>query len=199
VHLSLYFPSLSDWGGMFVYVLGNPDLFIRQSTVMTGAIGLLAATLTYSWRPRFLTRFLEAVTPTLIVILVIFSLGSLALSIEIWLRFHDSLPYECGVQLVSGAGHFVLGTVLIRALWPWVGRVSRRSWIKARLAGGVYWSLQVSLIEPEWFSFQGQRALILGVFWIGMIIYFILNYDCWRALNGQKSLFGPLPREVEEG
>lgn len=193
-------PSLRDLGSLLYYVAGNPDLFIRQSTVMTSAIGILAATLTYTWRPRFLTRFLEVVAPTLVLVLGVFSLGALALSLEIWFRFHDSIPYESGVQLISGVEHFLVGAILIVALRPWIRNVGARDWVKARAVAGLYWTFQVAVLEPEWFSFQGQRTLILGLFWLAIVGHLILTYDRWRELQGLKSLLGPLPpREIKEG
>ena len=125
-------PTIGDIGGLLAYVFGNPYLFISSTTAMTS--GLLLGAVLVSVLPRR-THTLRRVAPTLAVILTYFGLGSIVLSTEILLRFHDSIPNETEIQFVSGLGHLVeaaIGIALLSAYlrgtrgWSGSGRTPSR-------------------------------------------------------------------------
>ena len=150
-------PTVTDIGGLFVYILGNPYLFISSSTVMTS--GLIIGAVVVSVLPRRL-GVLHTVAPTLAVILAYFGIGSFALSFEILLRFHSSIPYETEVQFVSGIGHLAEALVGLIVLFPHIRRHTRMQWLWAHTVALAYWTFQVSVLTPPWFSFQGQREIV---------------------------------------
>src|SRR5216117_3910979 len=116
VHASAL-PTIGDIGGLLVYLFGNPYLFISSTTAMTS--GLLLGAVLVGVLPRR-THKLRRIAPTLVVILTYFGLGSLMLSTEILLRFHDSIPNETEIQFVSGIGHFIEAAIGIALLLPYV-------------------------------------------------------------------------------
>ena len=150
-------PSLWDIGGLFGYLFGNPWLFISSTTVMTTSlvIGAVAAA-ALPQRDAILGR----IAPTLALILAYFGIGSFLLSIEIVLRFHDSIPYETEIQFVSGIGHLVVAIVGIAMLWSYLRRRPNHAWLAAHNVALGYWTFQLAVLTPPWFSFQGQRQLI---------------------------------------
>jgi len=156
VHASVI-PSLWDIGGLLGYVFGNPWLFISSTTVMTTGliIGAVAAT-ALPQRAAILGR----IAPTLALILAYFGIGSFLLSIEIVLRFHDSIPYETEVQFVSGIGHLAVAATGIALLWSHLRARPGRLWLAAHNVALGYWTFQLAVLTPPWFSFQGQRELI---------------------------------------
>ena len=76
------------------------------------------------------------------------------------MRFHDSIPYETEVQLVSGIGHLLVAIVGIAMLWSYLQRRPNRAWLAAHNVALGYWTFQLAVLTPPWFSFQGQRELI---------------------------------------
>lgn len=150
-------PSLWDIGGLFGYVFGNPWLFISSTTVMT--TGLIIGTAIVTVLPQR-TAILGRIAPTLALILAYFGIGSLLLSVEIVLRFHDSIPYETEVQLVSGIGHFVVAGIGLALLWPHLDARPGRVWLASHNVALGYWTFQLAVLTPPWFSFQGQREIV---------------------------------------
>lgn len=156
MHHASVIPSIGDIGGLVSYLLFNPYLFISSSTVMTS--GLLIGAVAVSLLP-FRARPLRAVAPTLAIVLVYFGIGSFALSIEILLRFHSSIPYETEVQFVSGIGHLIEALVGLAIVAPHLRHHTRAAWLWAHTVALSYWAFQVSVLTPPWFSFQGQREI----------------------------------------
>lgn len=151
-------PSINDLGGLVVYLFDNPYLFISSTTVMTS--GLLIGAVAVSILPR---RFgvMHAVAPTLAVILAYFGFGSFALSTEILLRFHSSIPYETEIQFVSGLGHLAEALVGLAVLFPHVRHHTKLEWLWAHTFALTYWTFQIAVLTPPWFSFQGQHDLVI--------------------------------------
>ena len=150
-------PSINDLGGLVTYLFYNPYLFISSSTVMTS--GLLLGAVVVSILPRRL-GLMQWIAPTLAVILAYFGIGSFALSTEILLRFHSSIPYETEVQFVSGIGHLAEALVGLAVLFPHVRHHTTVEWLWAHTAALSYWTFQIAVLTPPWFSFQGQRELV---------------------------------------
>jgi hypothetical protein len=153
-------PGVTDLAGMVTYVLGNPYLFISSSTVMTtavvAAIGALAlAALRWSAPRRLIVRS----APTLTWVFAYFGGGSFALSVEILARFHDDIPLETETQFVSGVGHLVVAIAGIAIVAPFA-RHRPADWLLANAIALLYWTVQVVALDPPWFHFQGQGALI---------------------------------------
>ena len=153
-------PGVTDLAGMVSYVFGNPYLFISSSTVMTTAVVLAigaAALASLRWaRPR---AVIARSAPTLTCLLAYFGVGSFALSLEIMARFHDAIPFETETQFVSGIGHLAIALVGIAILVPFVRRAAG-DWLLANAVALLYWAVQVLVLDPPWFQFQGQGALI---------------------------------------
>jgi hypothetical protein len=175
VHASVI-PSLWDIGGLFGYLFGNPWLFISSTTVMTTGliIGAVAAT-ALPQRAAILGR----IAPTLALILAYFGIGSFLLSIEIVLRFHDSIPYETEVQFVSGIGHLVVASVGLALLWSYLRGRPARAWLAAHNIALAYWAFQLAVLTPPWFSFQGQRDLITTAALVMLTVAAAANAALW--------------------
>ncbi len=150
-------PSLWDIGGLFGYLFGNPLLFISSTTAMT--TGLVIGALAVAALPQR-DAILGRIAPTLALILAYFGIGSFLLSVEIVLRFHDSIPYETEVQFVSGIGHLVVAIAGIALLRSYLRTRPARTWLAAHNIALGYWTFQLAVLTPPWFSFQGQRELI---------------------------------------
>ena len=116
-------PTIGDIGGLLAYVLGNPFLFISSTTVMTSGLLLCAALV--SVLPQR-TLVLRRAAPTLAIILTYFGLGSLVLSSEILIRFHDAIPNETETQFVSGLGHLAEAAIGVALLAPYLGCTRER-------------------------------------------------------------------------
>jgi hypothetical protein len=177
VHASAL-PSIGDIGGLFAYVFANPYLFISSTTVMT--TGLLLGAALVSVLP-LRTQTLRRGAPTLAVILTYFGLGSIALSTEILIRFHDTIPHETEVQFVSGLGHFVEAAIGIALLSPHLRGRTRRDWLWAHTFALAYWTFQVAVLTPPWFAFQGQREAVLRVVLVMLTGAATLNVLLWRT------------------
>jgi hypothetical protein len=177
VHASAL-PSISDIGGLLAYVLGNPYLFISSTTVMTS--GLLLGAVVVSVLPHR-THNLRRLAPTLAVILAYFGLGSIALSTEILLRFHDSIPNETEIQFVSGLGHLVEAAIGIALLSPYLRGHARTDWMWAHTVALGYWTFQVAVLTPPWFEFQGQREAVLRVVLVMLAAASTVNVLFWRT------------------
>jgi hypothetical protein len=177
MHASLV-PTASDLAGLVAYVLGNPYLFISSSTVMT--TGLVLGAVAVSMVPRG-APVMRVVAPPLAMVLLYFGLGSLVLSTEILVRFHDTIPDATETQFASGIGHLLEAAAGIAVLTPHLRFRSRRSWIVANAVAVAYWSAQVMILTPPWFAFQGQlevvRAAALGALAAGALVSAVL----WRA------------------
>lgn len=177
MHASLV-PTASDLAGLVAYVLGNPYLFISSSTVMT--TGLVLGAVAVSMVPRS-APVMRIVAPPLAVVLLYFGLGSLVLSTEILVRFHDTIPDPTETQFASGIGHLLEAAAGIAILTPHLRYRSRRTWIVGNAIAVAYWSAQVMVLTPPWFAFQGQlevvRAAALGALAAGALVSAVL----WRA------------------
>lgn len=174
-------PSINDLGGLVSYLFRNPYLFISSTTVMTS--GLLIGAVVASVLPR---RFgvMHWIAPTLAVILAYFGFGSITLSTEILLRFHSSIPYETEVQFVSGIGHLGEALVGIAVLAPHLRHHTRLEWLSAHTAALAYWTFQIAVLTPPWFSFQGQHDIVLGCALLMLAIAAGVNALLWmRAVE----------------
>jgi hypothetical protein len=177
VHASAL-PTIGDIGGLLAYVFGNPYLFISSTTVMTS--GLLVGAVLVSVLPNR-THVLRHLAPIVAVILTYFGLGSLVLSSEILLRFHDTIPAETEIQFVSGLGHLIEATLGIALLSPFLRGHTRTDWLWAHTVALFYWTFQVAVLTPPWFAFQGQREAVLRVV-LGMLVFAAtLNLLLWRS------------------
>lgn len=173
-------PSFDDIGGLFAYLLSNPYLFISSSTVMT--TGLLVGVAAVSLVPRRIP-LLHHVVPTLAVILAYFGVGSFVLSLEIIVRFHDTIPYETEVQFVSGIGHLLEAAIGLAILTPHLRRHTRREWLWAHTAALSYWTFQVAVLTPPWFSFQGQREVVTTAALLLLALAAGLNAVLWARTH----------------
>jgi hypothetical protein len=177
VHASA-FPSIGDIGGLLAYVFGNPYLFVSSTTVMTS--GLLLGAVLVSVLPNR-TVLLRRCAPTIAVILTFFGLGSLVLSTEILLRFHDTIPSETEIQFVSGLGHLIEATIGIAVLIPYLRNQTKTDWLWAHTVALAYWTFQVAVLTPPWFAFQGQHEGVLRVVLVMLVIAATLNVLLWRT------------------
>jgi hypothetical protein len=177
VHASAL-PSFGDIGGLFAYVFGNPHLFISSTTVMT--TGLLIGAVLVSVLPNR-TGMLRRGAPTLAVILTYFGLGSIVLSSEILIRFHDTIPHETEIQFVSGLGHLIEAAIGVALLLPYLRGRTRADWLWAHTFALAYWTFQVAVLTPPWFSFQGQREAVLHVVLVMLAGAATLNVLWWRS------------------
>jgi hypothetical protein len=177
VHASAL-PTIDDIGGLLAYVLGNPFLFISSTTVMTS--GLLLGAVVVSVLPRR-THMLRRIAPTLAVILTYFGLGSLVLSLEILLRFHDTIPNETEIQFVSGLGHLAEAGIGIALLAPYLRGRTREQWLWAHTLALAYWTFQVAVLTPPWFAFQGQREAVIYIVLIMLALAATANVLLWRS------------------
>ena len=171
-------PSIGDIGGLFTYVFGNPHLFISSTTVMT--TGLLLGAVLVSVLPQR-AQMLRRAAPTLAVILAYFGLGSIVLSTEILIRFHDTIPHETEIQFVSGLGHLIEAAIGIALLVPYLRSRDRRDWLWAHTFALAYWTFQVAVLTPPWFAFQGQREAVLHVVLVLLTGAATLNLLLWRS------------------
>lgn len=169
-------PSVSDIGGLVVYLFGNPYLFISSSTAMTS--GLLIGAAAISIVPRR-SPLLHAVAPALFLIFAYFGAGSFVLSLEILLRFHATLPYETGVQFVSGIGHLLLAFAGMAVLLPRLGGHGSGAWLLANTIALAYWTFQVVVLTPPWFAFQGQRELVTATALLLLALAGAVNAALW--------------------
>ncbi|HEY6201579.1 MAG TPA: hypothetical protein VI056_00920 [Candidatus Limnocylindria bacterium] len=142
--------------------------------------GLLLGAALVSVLPRR-AYTLRRVAPTLAVILAYFGLGSIVLSTEILLRFHDTIPNETEVQFVSGLGHLVEAALGIALLGSYLRGRTRVEWLWAHTLALGYWTFQVAVLTPPWFAFQGQREVVLQVVLLMLIIAAALNVLLWRT------------------
>jgi hypothetical protein len=177
VHASAV-PTIDDIGGLFAYIVTNPYLFISSTTVMTS--GLLLGAVLVSVLPQR-RHLLRRIAPTLAVILTYFGLGSIALSTEILLRFHDTIPNETEIQFASGLGHFFEAAIGIALLAAYLRGHSRAAWLWAHTLALAYWTFQVAVLTPPWFAFQGQREAVLQVVLVMLLLAATMNVALWRA------------------
>jgi len=175
VHASA-FPSFLDIGALFAYLWGNPYLFISSSTAMTS--GLLIGAVLVSVMPRRVP-LLHTVAPTLAVILAYFGVGSFTLSVEILARFHSSIPVETEVQFVSGIGHLVEALVGLALLSPQLRRHTATDWLWAHTIALAYWTFQVTVLTPPWFSFQGQGGVVTNTALLLLAVAAAVNALMW--------------------
>jgi hypothetical protein len=179
VHASAI-PSIWDIGGLVGYLVGNPWLFISSTTVMT--TGLIMAAVVATALPQR-GVLLRRIAPSLALLLAYFGLGSIALSTQILIRFHDSIPYETEVQFISGLGHLFEAAAGIALLFPYLRHRSAREWLTGHNVALAYWMFQIAVLTPPWFSFQGQRQLILGAALSAFLLAAIVNATLWSRLS----------------
>ena len=122
----------------------------------TGLVIGAAAAAVFPQRAATLGR----IAPTLALILAYFGIGSFLLSVEIVIRFHDTIPYETEVQFVSGIGHLLVAGAGLALLWSYLRQRPARAWLVAHNVALGYWTFQLAVLTPPWFSFQGQREVI---------------------------------------
>src|SRR3979411_3301360 len=169
-------PTLGDIGALLAYVFGNPYLFISSTTVMTS--GLLVGAVLVSVLPNR-SHLLRRAAPTLAVILTYFGLGSIVLSTEILVRFHDTIPGETEVQFVSGLGHLVEASFGLGLLAPFLRDRTRAHWLWAHTLALAYWTFQVAVLTPPWFAFQVQREAVLTTVLMMLTLAAALNVLLW--------------------
>lgn len=177
LHTSLV-PTANDLAGLLAYILGNPYLFISSSTVMT--TGFLIGAVAVSIVPRT-APLLRVVAPPLVMVLVYFGLGSIALATEILIRFHAQIPDATETQFASGIGHLVEAVVGIAVLVPHMRRRSRQTWIVANALAVTYWTAQVILLTPPWFAFGDQLELMRAFAFSSLAIGALLSLALWRT------------------
>ncbi len=177
VHASAV-PTIDDIGGLLAYIVGNPYLFISSTTVMTS--GLLLGAVLVSVLPKR-TLMLRRIAPTLAVILSYFGLGSIALSTEILIRFHHTIPSETEIQFVSGLGHLFEAAIGIALLASYLRGHSGTAWLWAHTLALAYWTFQVAVLTPPWFAFQGQREAVLFVVMVMLAVAATTNVLLWRS------------------
>jgi hypothetical protein len=177
MHASLV-PTANDLAGMVAYVLGNPFLFISSSTVMT--TGLLLGAVAVSVVPRS-GPVIRLIAPPLAILLVYFGVGSIVLATEIFVRFHDSIPDATEIQFVSGIGHLLAAAAGIAVLTPHLRARSRRTWIVANAVAVAYWAVQVIVLTPPWFAFQGQLEVIRGAALGALAAGALVSAFLWRT------------------
>jgi hypothetical protein len=153
-------PGFGDLAGLLLFLVHDPYLFISSSTVMTATlVGGLAVLTLVSWRVPALRRALSRSGASLALVFAYFGLGSLALSTEILIRFHDAIPLETETQFISGLGHLAVGATGAFIAWRLAaGRQAR--WLLANAVALLYWALQLVILDPPWFAFQGQEGLV---------------------------------------
>jgi hypothetical protein len=153
-------PGFADLSGLLGFVVGHPYLFISSSTAMTtGIVASLAVLSLASLRVDPLRRALAGPAATLALVFAYFGVGSLALSVQILVRFHAAIPIETEIQFVSGLGHLAVGAAgALIALRLTTGE--RPRWLLANAIALLYWTVQIAVLDPPWFSFQGQGQLI---------------------------------------
>lgn len=167
---------MSDIGGLFAYLFGNPYLFISSTTVMTS--GLVMAAVAMNALPAR-AGVLSRVAPALALILAYFGGGSMALATEILLRWHHLIPYETEVQFVSGLGHFAVALIGIAALLPYLRARRRVEWLWAQNVALAYWAFQIVVLTPPWFSFADQRALVTTAGLLMLALAAAINAAQW--------------------
>ena len=170
-------PTISDIGGMLAYLVGNPHLFISQTTFMTTGLLLVAAVV--SVLPQR-THLLPRVAPSLAVILTYFGLGSMVLATEILIRFHSTIPVETEIQFMSGLGHLLEAAIGVALLVPYLRRRGQADWLWAHTVALAYWTFQVAVLTPPWFAFQGQGQVVLVVVLIALAVAATVNVLLWR-------------------
>lgn len=169
-------PTIGDLGGLIAFVFGNPNLFISSTTVMT--TGLILGAVLVSVLPRR-TPVLHWTAPTLAVILAYFGAGSMALSTEILLRFHYAIPAETETQFVSGIGHLAEALVGLAILFPHLRGHTRLAWLWAHTAALGYWTFQIAVLTPPWFSFQDQGRPVTVVALGALSLAALVNVALW--------------------
>ena len=147
-------PSIDDIGGLLAYLFGNAHLFISSTTAMTTGL-LLGAALVSVLPCR--TQMLRRAAPTLAVILSYFGLGSIVLSTEILICFHDTIPHETEIQFVSVLGHLVEATIGIALLVPYLRGRTRAEWLWAHTLALAYWTFQIAVLTPSSWSCSPVR------------------------------------------
>jgi hypothetical protein len=171
-------PSASDLASLVVYVLGNPYLFISSSTVMT--TGLVIGAVAISVVPRT-GPALRVVAPPLAMVLLYFGIGSIALATEILIRFHDTIPDATETQFISGVGHLVEAAAGIAILVPHLRDRSRRTWIVGNAVAVAYWTVQVYVLTPPWFAFEGQLELMRALAYATLSTGALVSLVLWRT------------------
>jgi hypothetical protein len=174
---------MRDIGDLFAFIIGNPYLFLSSTTWMTSAL-VVGATVV-SVLPRR-APVLHRIAPTLAIILAFFGLGSFVLSAEILLRFHAAIPYETEVQFVSGIAHLVEAAIGIAVLFPYLRRHTRAEWLWAHSAALAYWTFQIAVLTPPWFSFQGQHDLVLTAALAMLVVAASMNIVLWRGSSSSR-------------
>jgi hypothetical protein len=153
-------PGFEDLTRLLGFVVHHPYLFVSSSTVMTtGIVTALALLSILSTRMPVVRRVLVRSAPTLALMFAYFGLGSLALSAEILFRFHDAIPVETETQFVSGLGHLGIGA-LGALIAVRLASGARPRWLLANAIALLYWTLQIAVLDPPWFSFQGQGEVM---------------------------------------
>src|SRR5438046_9128161 len=128
--------------------------------------GLLLGAVVVSVLPQR-THMLRRGAPTLVLILGYFGLGSIALSSEILLRFHGTIPDETETQFVSGLGHLAEAAVGIAVLSPVARRHTKTQWLWAHTLAIGYWACQAAVLTPPGVAVEGQPQAVVRVVRVG--------------------------------
>ena len=100
---------------------------------------------------------------------------------EILIRFHAAIPYETEVQFVSGIGHLGEALVGLAVLSRYLRCHARTDWLWAHTIALVYWTFQIAVLTPPWFSFQGQRSLVTTAALVLVLAGASVNVVLWRG------------------
>src|SRR5690348_3617638 len=128
--------------------------------------------------------------PVPVHLLADFGLGSFALSTEILIRFHASIPYETEVQFISGIGHLAEAAVGIALLFPHLRGYAQRQWLSAHNAALAYWTFQIAVLTPPWFAFQGQRELVTTFALGALLVAALVNLGLWARGSALRESSG---------
>lgn len=184
-------PGFGDIAGLLAFVVSDPRLFISSSTAMTTGFLCAAVALSlaaYRWPAA--ARVRQTIAPALALVLAYFALGSLALSVLLFVRLHDALPLETEIQLVSGMAHLVEGLIGIGLLAHALEGRCVATWLRANLVAVGYWTLQLGMVRPPWFEFQEQGALTRGVAFavLGSSVLITAIVALWHGRADQRQL-----------
>ena len=96
------------------------------------------------------------------------------------------IPYETETQFVSGLGHLFEAVVGLAVLSPYLRRHARRDWLRAHNVTLAYWTFQISVLTPPWFSFQGQRELVTTCALLVLLASATINLMLWHGSSRER-------------
>jgi hypothetical protein len=103
----------------------------------------------------------------------------MALATQILIRFHDAIPVETETQFVSGLGHLLVSALGLALLARYLRGRTVGEWTRANAIALAYWYAHVLALTPPWFSFQGQRELVMAIPLAVLGIATLITTCCW--------------------